>query len=101
MRDCWLVHPDPEARRLWSEALPELEVRTELEPCPQARVLILGSPDLLEAAHAQARSIPLVVISTTDPQPLYAAGARSVIAEPQTLEERQAIARFWCLHNVT
>ena len=26
MRDCWLVHPDPEARRLWSEALPELQV---------------------------------------------------------------------------
>ncbi len=101
MRDCWLVHPDPEARRLWSEALPELQVRTELEPYPQARVVILGSPDLLPAAYAQGPAIPLVVITSADPQPLYAAGARSVIAEPQTPEDRQAVARFWSQHNVS
>lgn len=100
MRDCWLVHPDPEARRLWSEALPELQVRAELEACPNARVLILGTSELLPAAREVAPAVPLVVISTEDPPALYEAGARSVIEEPRTPEEREAVVRYWCHHNV-
>jgi hypothetical protein len=100
MRDCWLVHPDPEARRRWSEALPELQVRAELEPCPKARVLILGASALVAEARELAPSVPLVVISGAEPEPFYAAGVRSVIEEPQTPEQRQAVVQFWCHHNV-
>lgn len=75
-------------------------MRSALEPCPGARVLILGSSELLAAAREQAAGVPLVVISDETPEPLYAAGARSVIREPATPEERQAVVHFWVNHNL-
>ena len=100
MRDCWLIHPSEAARGRWLEALPELQARASLEDCPGARLVVLGDAAWLHEARSRAPGVPVVVITEADPLPLYAAGANSVIAEPQTPEQCRAVVEFWVTHNL-